>query len=157
MADEQVMQLARATFDTLCAMLDEANLHYKREDMTIALGMKGKDFPVHIGMAVDAERQIVSLLSFLPYTIPEDKRVETALAVSAVNYILAVGSFDYNCLNGKIIFRMTTSFRDSLISQEALKYMFYAACHTVDKYNDKFFMIYKGLLPLETFIKDTLE
>ena len=40
---------------------------------------------------------------------------------------------------------------DSLISKDLFEYMIIIAIHTVDKYNDKFFMLAKGQMSIEEF------
>jgi len=93
------------------------------------------------------------LYSKLPFTVPEDKRIEASIAISVINYTIVDGSFDYNLLNGNIIFRLTSSFRESMIAATTLEYMLYVSCNTVDEYNDKLFMLCKGALSLEDIIK----
>ena len=92
--------------------------------------------------------------------MPEDKRVEFALAVCAANYTLIDGSFDYNIRNGKILFRMTSSYRGGIFSENLIfitkdmfKYMIAVAISTVEKYNDKFLMIAKGRMTIQQFIE----
>ncbi len=48
---------------------------------------------------------------------------------------------------------MTSSYIDSLISKDVFEYMVAVASYTVDEYNDKFFMLAKGQLPIEEFFK----
>ena len=108
------------------------------------------EFIVHC----DADRQLIRLMSFLPFKISDAKRVEGAIATCHANYLLADGSFDYNLGDGTIIFRMTSSFRESLVGDELFKYMIHVACITVDKYNDQFLMISKGNLSITDFIKN---
>ena len=89
----------------------------------------------------------------MPFKMDETKRVEGALITSYANYKLADGSFDYNLGDGSIIFRMTSSFRESLIGAELFKYMISCAAYSVDKYNDQFFMVSKGMLSVDDFVK----
>jgi hypothetical protein len=76
-----------------------------------------------------------------------------SLAISAVNYTMVDGSFDYNFLNGNTLFRLTSSYRNSMISTTALEYMLMVSCNTVDEYNDKLFMLCKGMMSLEDIVK----
>ena len=147
---------AKNTFATLCSMLDNNEWKYEKdeENLCIDCGAQGEDLPIPIKIRIDAERQIILLLSLIPFSVNEDKRMETAVAVSIVNNLLVDGSFDYDITTGDLYFRMTNSFIDSDISEEAFKYMLYCSCMTIDEYNDKFLMLSKGLLPLDSFLKD---
>lgn len=155
MADEKQLRSARNVYDSLCEMLDGMNWRYNKfpEDLVVRFDVTGDDLPMQFIMAIDAERQLVRLLSPVPAKFGEDKRVEGAIATNQVNYGLADGSFDYNYEKGEIHFRMTSSFRDSLISKQMLSYMVQCACYTVDKYNDKFFMLAHGQIEIEEFFK----
>lgn len=76
-----------------------------------------------------------------------------AMAVVVANYGFADGSFDYNISDGTILFRLTSSYRESTLSEELFEYMLLVSATTVDKYNDKFFMISKGMLTIQQFIE----
>ena len=155
MADEKEIRQAKAAYDTLCEMLKAREWHYESDEdnFTIMCGARGEDLPMEIRVQVDPERLIVTLLSQMPFSVPEDKRVEMALAVSAVNYALVDGSFDYNFVDGTLLFRMTSSYRESLVGKDMFEYMLYVSCKTIDDYNDKFLMIIKEKMTLEDLVK----
>lgn len=159
MAEEKEIMQAKATFDTLCNMLTETKWHYEADEdnFVIKCGARGEDLPIELIIKVDPERLIISLLSQLPFQVPENKRVEMALAVSIANYGLVDGSFDYNFANGSIVFRMTSSFMESLIGKELFEYMLFVSCGVVDRFNDKFLMIIKDKMTIEELIKFTKE
>ena len=155
MAEEKEIRQAKATYDTLCEMLKERDWHYESDEdnFTIMCGARGEDLPMEIRIQVDPERLIVTLLSQMPFSVPEDKRVEMALAVSAINFSLVDGSFDYNFVDGTMLFRMTSSYRESLVGKDMFEYMLYVSCKTIDDYNDKFLMIIKEKMTLEDLVK----
>ena len=159
MATDKELLQAKEAFKTLCAMLDGREWKYDKDEENLAIksGASGDDLPIDIRITVDPNKQLVTLLSQLPYSVPEDDRVLLAVAVCAANYNMVDGSFDYNLSSGNIMFRMTTSIRESIISQDVFEYMLYVSCRTVDEYNDKFFMLTKKTMSLEDFIKMTKE
>ena len=156
MATEKELMLAKEAYNTLCAELDQMEWHYKTDDdkLQVFFGADGEDIPMEFLLECDANRQIVRLMSRMPFKFSEEKRVEGALVTCFANYRLADGSFDYNIGDGTIFFRLTSSFRESLVSKEMFEYMIRVSCFTVDKYNDQFLMISKGVLSLEDFIKN---
>ena len=158
MADLKKTEHARTTFGILCRALDNNEWRYTKnmEKLTIECGAQGEDLPMEITIKVDADRQIVMFLSRMPFAIQEDKRLDVAVAVSAINNAIVDGCFDYDIVSGNMFFRMTNSFMDSIISGEVFSYMLFCACKTIDDYNDKFFMLSKGMMSLEQFIS-TLE
>lgn len=154
MADEKQLKQAQETFSTLCQTLDGHKWRYKKDedDLSIECGAQGDDLPMEITLKVDADRQLFLLLSRLPFVTPEDKRLDTAVAVSFVNNMLVDGSFDYDIKSGHMIFRMTNSFLESKLGEDAFSYMLFCSCKTIDDYNDKFLMLSKGMMSLEQFI-----
>lgn len=155
MADKKQLKNAKLVFDTLCETLDDRKWRYDKhlEDLCVTFSVSGDDIPMEFIVAIDAERDLVRLMSLLPFKFSEQKRVEGAIATCQANFRLADGSFDYNFKNGAVVFRMTSSFKDSLISKELFEYMVGCACYTVDEFNDQFLMIDKGMLSIEDFFK----
>lgn len=140
MAEQNEIKQAKVAYATLCAMLDEDEQYYEKDEekFTIYCSAKGDDLPMPIRIEVEPDRQIIILLSSLPFTVPEDRRAEMAIAVTRANDLILNGSFDYDFINGYICFRLATSFRDSLVSKELFKYMIGVSLGTVDNFNDKF-------------------
>ncbi len=154
MADEKQLKQAKAAYKSLCDMLDERELIYTKneEEFRIECGMQGDDLPIEIRIAVDPERQLVILLSSMPFTVAENRRTAMAIAVSCANNGLVDGNFDYDYLSGGIAFRMTSSFMESLVGKEMFEYMLACAAYTVDAYNDKFFAVSKQEMTLEEIV-----
>ena len=148
-------QTAREVYDTLIHMLDTRDWKYdKIEDkLMIKSGIKGEDLPIQFLMIVEEDREVVQFISSLPFNMPEDKRVDGAIAVCVANYGLCNGSFDYDISDGEIRFRMTTTFKGGSISEDALEHMILVAAGTIDDYNDKFFMVAKNMMSIQDFIE----
>ncbi|MBQ7319833.1 MAG: YbjN domain-containing protein [Clostridia bacterium] len=153
MADEKNVKSSYDVYQTLCAMLDDLNLKYSRDDESFAIqvGIQGEDFPVRMQIRVNPGKSLISVLSQLPFSVPEEKRVEMSVAISMANYLLVDGSFDYNIGEGDILFRLTSSYLDSLIGKEMLQYMLMVSYKTIDDFNDKFFMLMKEKMSLDEF------
>ena len=147
---------SRQVFETLCRALDNNDWKYDRDDeeLVATLGFRGEDLPMELTLRVDEEHMLIMILSKLPFEIPEDKRIDISLAVSAANWGMVNGSFDYSIAKGALIYRVANSYRDSLIGVDAIDYMIGIVLGAVENYNDKFFMISKGLLSIEKFIEE---
>ena len=155
MAERMDMQKARQVFNTMIRKLDRMNWKYEKheDDLLIKSGISGDDLPVEFIVVVKPKNEVVQFLSCLPFKMPEDKRVEGAVAVCVANYGIVDGSFDYNINDGSIIFRLTSSYRESTLGEELFEYMIMVAASTVDNYNDKFFMLTKDMITLDQFIE----
>lgn len=155
MAEEMNMLKAKQVFNTMINMLDTRGWHYDKfeDDLVIRSGVKGDDLPIEFIVLVKPKQQVVQFLSRLPFTMPEDKRVDGALAVCVANYGLIDGSFDYDLAEGTLTYRLTSSYRESTLGEDLFEYMIVCAASTVDNYNDKFFMVAKGMMTIQQFIE----
>lgn len=155
MNDEMKAKQGQKVYETICAMFDDLGYHYQKheEQLAITCTVHGEDIPMEMIIIVRADRRIVSLSSPMPFKVPEDKRIDMALAVHVANYGMVDGSFDYNISNGEITFRLTACYIESILSKDLFEYMLMVSASTVDSYNDKFLMLSKGVLTLEQFIE----
>jgi len=155
MTDNEKKMMGQTVFNTICKMFDDQGYHYEKheDDLVITCQVRGEDLPMDILFAVRDDRQIVQLLSPMPFTVPEDKRIDIALAITVINDRLVDGSFDFNMANGKISFRQTASYIESILGKELFEYMLMVSAATIDEYNDKFLMIAKGMISFEQFLE----
>ena len=153
MADEK-LERAQKVYETMCNTLDSLEWNYQKneENLSIRCGAQGDDLPMDISIRVDADRQLIILLSLLPFVVSEEKRLEVAIATSVANNGLVDGSFDFDVTDGHMFFRMTSSFIESEIGNELFAYMIMVSCHTIDDYNDRFLMLAKGMMTVQDFM-----
>ncbi len=123
------------------------------DDLVITMTVHGEDLPQPTIIRVLDERDVFQILSPIPYHIPEDKRVDAAVAVSVANYGMINGSFDLDMSDGEIRFRVAQGYRGMELSDEFMDYILSIVFYTTDKYNDRFFMLGKGMMSLEQFIE----
>ena len=154
MVDEKKMELAKQVYQTLCEAIErrEWNFGKDEEKLLVHFGVSGDDIPMKFILIVDAERQLIRLMSPMPFKMSESKRMEGAIATCAASFGMADGSFDYDLSDGTIVFRMTASFRESIIGEGLFQYMISCSCAMVDKYNDQFFALDKGIMSITDFI-----
>lgn len=156
MAEEYELKRAREIFGTLCESLDNAGLVYEKEDgdeFVVKLAFSddgGLEFLVLVN--VKPMHQVVELISYVPFDMPDERRIDAALVVCYINSKLINGSFDYDVFEGKTFFRLTYSYRESLIGQALFDYMIQVSCSTVQEYLSKFNKLSKKELSFEDFI-----
>ena len=154
MADDKKLELAKQVYQTLCDSLDHNGWNYGKEEekLLVHFGLKGEDLPMQFIIFVDAKRQLVTALSPLPFKMSEEKRMEGAIAACAANYGMVDGGFDYNLGDGTISFRLTVSFMDSKLGEGIFQYIIGCSGAMVEKYNERFFALDKGVLSLQDFM-----
>lgn len=153
MADKKMQ--AQQVYRTVCTALEARDWNYEKDEpkLVVHFGVRGEDIPMKLVIAVDEGRQLIRVMSMLPFKMPEDKRVEGAAAVCAATYGMVDGGFDYDISDGSIVFRMTASFRESIIGEEMIQYLISCTCSMVDQYNDKFLALSKGIMSMSEFLE----
>lgn len=154
MADEKLIKKANGVFDTICAVLDKIEFKYEKfpEDLVVRCNVSGDDLPMELLYFVNPDAECVSLFSYMPFNVPEEKKNDIAVAIAVANYGLRNGSFDFDMENGRVRYRLAQSYVGSILGEEMYISMLANVSHTVDQYNDKFFMIVKNMMSLEQFI-----
>lgn len=149
-------EIGLSVYKKLTDYLDSHNLKYSThdEDLLVTLTIHGNDLPMFVIIRVVDERSLIIINSPVPFKFPEDKRIDGALAVAAANYAMLNGCFDYDMSDGEIKFRLAQNYEGMEVSDDLLSYMLGVTIVSTDKYNDKFFMLGKGMITLEQFIED---
>ena len=152
--EEKNVKQAQAVFRSVCEMLDEHGWRYSKDEsnLLISCSARGEDLPMEIRIRINDDLQIITLYSQMPFLIPENRRKALAVAVCAANNSLVDGSFDYDYRTGGIVFRLTSSYRDSLIGKDVFEYMLMCSFAMVDEYNDKFLMVAKSEMSNEEIL-----
>lgn len=142
-------------FDTLCAALDERRWFYEKdkEHYTLTVKAGGQDLFMSLDITCDPDKRIVSVISHLPFTVAEERRVAMAEALCYVNASLSEGSFDYHYRNGALCFRLSSSYRGSRLSVAAFDRMITVSFATVDRFNDMLLLFSLGTLTLGDVVK----
>ncbi len=147
---------AKKIYSELCGYMDARKLRYKKfdEDLTISCTIQGDDIPMEFVAMVREKQQVISLISPLPFKMPENKRIDAAVAVCTANYGLINGTFDYDLSDGEIRFRLVIPFMElDQLGEDIYTYMLGVSMNTIDNYNDRFLMLAKGIISLEQFIE----
>lgn len=153
MIDEKQLRKAQNMYEAMCQAITSVKLQYEKneENLLISLTINGNDIPMDYVMQIDVKRELIYIISTIPAKFGENKRLDGALACCLANYNLKFGNFIYNYQDGTMFFKMSSSYTDSLISNELFVDMLVYATQAVDEYNDKFLMLAKGTLDIKTF------
>ncbi len=151
--DEKDKVQAETVYKTVCAALEEMGLKFDRYDDKLVVSCQGvgEDLPIEMRIMVMPDQHIVSLISQMPFKVPEARRPDIALATSIANYKMVDGSFDFNTKLGTIFYRQTTSYWSSLIGKEVIKYLFTLSITMIDEFNDKFMAVSTGAMSVDDF------
>lgn len=156
MSNEINIKAAEEIFNLICSNLDSHNCKYNKEPekLTVSLSVTAKDTSVPLSLFVDANHELITLYSFMNFEVPEDKRLETAVAISKLNYMLTFGNFNFDIETGKIHFIINVSYRDSKLGSEIITKMISTALTVMSDFTEKFLMLSKGYLSIDKFFEN---
>ena len=146
---------AKEVYEDIKKVFDKRNWKYDEEPerLRITSGAVGEDLSMPFVINVYEEKEVVYLLSYLPVeNIPEDKYIDIALAVCAVNSVFLTGNYDFDIKNGELTFRMTVTYAGGRLNPEVYDQMIDFACESIDEYNDKFLALAEGTISLDEFL-----
>lgn len=147
--------MADQIYQTLCAALDARGYTYEKneEKRSIQCTLRGADIPIRFIIIVNDERKLIEFVSVLPCRMPEDKRIEGAIATTIANFGMYDGTIHYNIHDGILLYRMTSCFKgDTKVGQGLFHYMIDCGCTNVDRYNDRFYNLAEGKISIQEFV-----
>lgn len=132
--DKQERKEAQAEFEAVCAVLKRRNWQCKKDDENLEVGFisEGKNMPLSVNMKVNPELKTVTAFVHLPFELPEGKDEQFAIATALLNEEVIHGNFEVDFAARRMYFRMSTSYRNSLMDKEAYFYLIAVAFSTVD-------------------------
>lgn len=148
---------AQKNASVLISCLEHKKLKYSVDEQTdarthIRIRFTGNDLPMTLHIILRADRQIVSVLSPMPFVIEPERRHDAAIAVIAANHGLIDGSFDLNMQSGELYFRLTSAFMGTVLTEELFSYLMFVSAETIDRFNDRFEALNSGKLDLAGFL-----
>lgn len=144
-----------AMFETICHSLEKCNLKYDKneDDLSVHVGIQGDGLPINLVIFPDTGTKTITMYAPLPLTFSADKRVEGAVVTSYANFILSDGGFDYEVTGGKTVFKMTSSYRESLIAPDVIGMMIAYALKILSDIGEKIYAVSKGFWSAGDFIE----
>lgn len=151
------MNKARAVYDTVCAALDKMKWVYDKEEEELAIttGAKGTDLPIDIVIRVIPEAEVLSVQVPFAFEVPDEHSIDVAIAVSAANYGLIRGCFDYDMTTGDLRFRICAPYNgNTTLAEDVVEMLVLIAATTVDSYQTRLLMVAKGVVTPSQFLAE---
>lgn len=153
MSDEVKKAHADEIFKIICESLNgEFECSTNDEKRFIKFSTVSADVPIRIYISVDEKRQVVKLLSFMPFCFPADRITDACIAACSATNKLANGCFSVDINEGNIMFKQTVSVFNTSITSATVKNLVDTAYSAIEKYNDKFLSLLNNELSLEEFV-----
>lgn len=95
--------------------------------------------------------------SYVPCDVGQDKMIDVILLCNYLNTLIPYGTVYYDTKPDAVIFRIEQFHDESLVSAEQVKIAVLTSLNIIDEFNDKFFMLVKGMISLEDAMKKVAE
>ncbi|MCM1260415.1 MAG: YbjN domain-containing protein [Prevotella sp.] len=154
MIDENKKRQAKTTFTVVCKALDAFELDYRHHEDTLkaVFRYEAEQTTFDVQIQIDSNRSLILVHSPQNILIPYEKRKMMAGAITAINYTLNIGGFDYDFTTGKMYFRAVTPFQNSIIGLETIQDLLATVVNTVEKYSPKIIQLVDGVISLQDFM-----
>ena len=151
----EMLKKAQEVYDLLKATLDKHEWEYdaKDEDLALISGCTGDDFPIKFYFRADPQRECLTFHTSDFATFTDENFIDGALATCVANRGLIFGHFEYDITDNTVCYTMSNSFVGTEFEEAFFLDMLNTAVNTVDKYNDRFIMLSKGLIDIHKFIE----
>ena len=152
--DKNDKKAAVNEFDALCAALEDRGWDFEKnkDDFSVGFTANGKDMPVEVTLKINPELMTVSAFAAPPVQTPEGMDEQLAVATVILNDGVIHGNFDYDKNGRRIIFRVSTSYRDTALDKEVYLYLIAAAFTSVDQTASTIKALCDGTLAVEQMI-----
>ena len=154
MKDEAMTLKAKAVYQQLKDALDRKGWEYRAvdEDLVIVSDYTGEDVPIRFLFRVDKDRQCLTFHTSEFATFEQKDYLDATLAICVANHGMTFGHFDFDMTKGSVFYTMSNSFVGADLGEEFFLAMLATAVITVDRYNDRFIMLSKGLIDFKQFV-----
>ena len=152
--EAEYLTKALSVYRGLTASLDAHDWHYTavEEQLLILSDYIGDDFPIRFFLKIDPATQNMVFRTTPIVTFPKDKVSDGAIAACVANHGLAFGLFDFDLKDGTVCYSLSTYFAGADFQTDFYFRLLSIALGTVDKYNDRFIMLSKGIIDIKQFI-----
>lgn len=83
---------------------------------------------------INDEKDFLLFLSFLPISVPVDKRAEVAEFITRANYGLKMGNFEMDFEDGEVRYRTMANTDEDCINEKIVIHLIHTNITTMDKY-----------------------
>ena len=152
--DNEKRNKAISAYSCVTLTLEARDLKFERYDdeLVARCGFDTDTFPLDLTIYTLAKEEAIMILSKLPFEFPKERGTECAFAVSAINYNLNEGSFDYNFIDREIRFRLSTSYCGTDATMDLCNHLIYYSAQTIKKYSDLLYSLLADALTFEQFL-----
>jgi hypothetical protein len=158
MEDKSVKQ-AEKLYETLVGFFEKNGYRHDDdpENFSLKCGFKTNDLPADLKIQLYPEIGIIHILSMLPFKLSKDKIEEGCKAACAVNNVLYDGNFIVGIESGAILFKLSSFYYGSIIGEDLIEKLITVSLGMIDRYNDKFLMLEKGVIDASEIVEKARE
>ena len=157
--DDIKQKIATSVYNTIISVLDGKGYETKRDDdnLTAYCHVQSDVLPISFAVIVDAEKQLLTIVESSSITFPKDSLTDGAIAACVTNCLLVDGSFHFEYATGNMLFRISSSFKDSVISADVFEYLLRRTYNTILTYGPELTKLANGGIMIGAYVYFTEE
>ena len=122
------------------------------EKRTVSPAVPGMEGAFELEYYVSEVHETLLLTAHLPCKMPEQRRIDGALAIACANTCIVNGSFKYELGDGSVFFCVAVSYASLGLTSGAVLDMIRQATQAVDRFGISLFRLANGFISLEAFL-----
>lgn len=157
--DDIKRKIATNVYNSIVSHLQGKGYALEREDdnLTAYFQVETRVLPITLAVTVNADKQSLMLIATSDITFQKDKLADAAIATCVTNCQLVDGGFEFDYATGKLVFRVSSSFKGCVISTDVFDYLFRRAYNASLTYCTELAKLAKGEIDLGAYVYYTEE
>lgn len=160
MSEDKKLLQAQNIYEKLWKAFDRREFEYEKdgESLTVVCyDFSRSGLELTFNASVDSENSLIRFSCLLDIAVPHDKRIDMALCVNAANTCLFDGFFEYDIVEGNIVFCLSRWFDDCEINDPLLTELVYKSEAIIDAYYYDFVRLSNGEVSSEKLLEEIKE
>lgn len=157
MLDNNKMENAKSIYKLIVDYLDKKNIKCKKHEdkLTVEFSLDFEGTPLcGYSIFVNVEKEYIGALALFNIERERENINDIYVGLAKLNLMLAHGCFCYDIEGDSVVYKMETSFTDSIIAEDVIDYLYsIIMIATIDNYYN-FLLFITGRLTLDEFIKE---
>ncbi len=152
--DDIKLKIATNVYNSIVEKLQGRGYELEREDDSLTAYFQAETsvLPITFAVTVNADKQSLMLIATSDITFPKDRLSDGAIATCVTNCMLVDGGFEFEYATGKLVFRVSSSFKGSVISTDVFDYLFRRAYNASLTYCTELSKLAKGEIDLGVYV-----
>lgn len=146
---------ANSIYQAMIRSFDEKEWKYDPKDDQMMLVSRWKSGDIDnltCYLRVNEKMELLKVTINLPFSVPDARRDDVAIAITHLNFAFADGCFCMDFDDGQLVYRSATRYDDNILTSENITSLCSLSINTAGQYAAQLMMLALGGQTLEQFV-----